>query len=553
MGRTTPRDTSAAIASALVIAVGLARPVAAQEPWLHLVGEPYADGAMTASIYAPSSAGSSSLIVLGADPLPLQAPIVTGKGPLYMGQILLVLDAGPIPAGGWLHIPFTMPPEDPLLLGLHVPVQGYVPGALTNPATLPIDAPYYEWAVAQTITAPVPGQGAAFGDRTASGDLNDDGFPDLVVGAWAEKYLGIFHSGRVYVMWGPDFTMSTALSPPVPQEWGSFGAGIAVSDLDGDGISDLAVGDGVGDPPAPGAVGTLRVYKGGPSFADTVAASIPSDQAVGTYGRALVVADFDDDGHADLAVGLPLASQASWQNAGRIDVLWGPDHATSRSAITSPDPGPFAYFGLTLLSADVDGDGLFDLVESSSMDDVGGTTNLGSVHVFLAPDFATGLTIANPNPQGFNSRFGSAIAASDFNGDGRDDLVVTDEKGNAYVFWAPDFTTYFRMRRPPQAGGVSYGYFAAVGDANGDGLDDIAFSNVFGGPTGGGQAFVLLGPYFATYLHQVDPSGTPGDEFGWSLQFTDLDLDGRNEWLVGSDLADSAGVPGAGKVTRFRP
>jgi len=271
-----------------------------------------------------------------------------------------------------------------------------------------------------------------------------------------------------------------------------------------------------------------------------------------SYGRPLVTADFNADGWPDLAVGLAISSQGAWAKAGRVDVLWGPDYAVPMN-LFSPDAGPESFFGSRLLVADVNGDGLVDLIEASSRDNVDGIVNIGSAHVFLAPDFTQAITISNPNPQGFNSRFGSAIATADFDGDGLADLVVTDEKGNAYIFFAPDFTSHYWMRRPPQAGGVSYGYFASTGDANGDGIPDIAFSNVFGGPTGGGQVFLALGPYHASHLHLVDPAGASAAYFGWGMHFTDIDSDGRSELLIGGESAVVDGVNGAGKVVRMNP
>jgi len=271
-----------------------------------------------------------------------------------------------------------------------------------------------------------------------------------------------------------------------------------------------------------------------------------------SYGRPLVVADFDGDGTPDFAIGLPIAPQESLSRAGRVDIYRGPDYA-SPAHLYSPDPAPESFFGSRLLAVDVNGDGFPDLMEASARDNEDGIVNVGSAHVFHGPDFSSSITISNPNPSGFNSRFGSAIATGDFDGDGVPDLVVTDEVGNAYIYWGPEFTIYHRLRRPPQAAGGSYGYFASAGDANGDGVPDIAFSNIFAGPTGGGQVFLLLGPYHASSLHLVDPAGAQGASFGWGMSFTDLNGDGHQELLIGSDFAHWNGVPGAGKVLRMSP
>jgi len=96
---------------------------------------------------------------------------------------------------------------------------------------------------------------------------------------------------------------------------------------------------------------------------------------------------------------------------------------------------------------------------------------------------------------------------------------------------------------------VSFGYFATAGDVNGDGKQDVVIGEPFAG--GQGRVYAALGPYFATFRVLSDQVPESGGEFGWGVHLRDIDGDGRAELLVGSDLADPAGVSGAGRLTIF--
>ena len=247
--------------------LGLAVSISAQAR-LSIQGQPIFDGSLTLSVYDAAHVGQPVFLAVGINPLPLDAPVVTGKGPFYVGTLLQSLALGTIPVGGRLDLPITMPGELPALVGIPIVVQGYVSGLLSNPATVPLDEPYLMDASATVITSPEPVAGALFGDRTASGDLNGDGVADIIVGAWFEDWAGLTNSGRAYVLWGPDFTSYVALNSPLPTMFAGFGGGLAVADLDNDSIDDLIVGEVV-DPDVPTDTGTLYVYWGGPSFSAT--------------------------------------------------------------------------------------------------------------------------------------------------------------------------------------------------------------------------------------------------------------------------------------------
>jgi len=527
------------------------------KPKLSLQGSPYFGGDMAFTLSEPASGGQFAWAALGLDPAPLHALVPTSSGPWAIGTLLKVIPGGFVPANGRLDVLFNVGPVIPSAIGVHLVVQGYVLGRLSNPASVPLDLPYYVAQEGQVITAPVPTQGEFFGDRVAFADLNADGEQDLIVGCWFADVGGVQQAGRAYVFWGPDFVDTEKIDPPMPINGGFFGGAAGLGDIDGDGLVDLVLGQAPGEPIQPTASAHLYVYWGGRNFSG---ASPWAVQSFGTglgyssFGRRLTVEDFNDDGFGDVAVGRAIAVVNGIPNAGAIDVHWGPSLLTGMT-LTHPQPAANEFFGSTVLAADVSSDGIADLIVSNEREDAGGVSNIGRIHIYLGPLLEHAQSIENPLPAGSNSRFGNSLSVGDMQGDGLVDLVTSDERDHAYVYWAPDFETYTVIDRPPAVfaqgeDSVSYGYRTAVGDVNGDGWKDVAVNDPFTYPVGScadGAVFIALGPYFATHLVLFDTSTNCLNDFGWSIATSDLDGDGIDELAVGNDVANVNGVP-AGRV-----
>jgi hypothetical protein len=535
-------------------------------PQLAVQGSLMSGGWSRLTIEAPDNIGAPTLVFAGLTPLPLEAPVSTGKGKWYVGDMILVLSLGPVPPAGMVDITFAIPVVDPLLYGITLALQAYVPSRLSNPATLPLDAPYLLLSHTMKLTAPTPKLGANFGDASCAGDFNADGSMDLAVGSWFEDWLGIDKSGRVYVFWGPDFTVTTALQSGQPKNYGEFGASLIAADLDNDGIDDLVIGENTGDPPQSTDFAHVHVYFGGQPFVTTPGLTLTSPGGGIEYvafGRYLSVADFDADGWRDIAAGAEHATVAGLTQAGRVDVYWGPNFS-QRATLTSPDNGQDAFFGSTLASGDVDGDGMLDLVEGGGRDDVNGVENAGSVHVFSGGSRAlTHLaTLHSPLPAFFNARFGDSLTVGDFDDDGIDELAVGELSDHAILFRDLSGMDYTLITKPPSSyanpfGETVFSDFLRIADVNGDGAADVAVSDYFDGSlagcpvASGGILYVALAPYFASFLRVDDPVQECGATFSWFPTVIDLDLDGRIELIVPAHLDDEGSITNAGHVTIF--
>jgi hypothetical protein len=146
------------------------------------------------------------------------------------------------------------------------------------------------------------------------------------------------------------------------------------------------------------------------------------------------------------------------------------------------------------------------------------------------------------------------VAGVDLNGDGIAEIIATDQRNHAFIFWSPAFDDYQVITRPPDpvtgiAVSVSFGYFVSVGDVNGDGQIDVIVGDPFAGSQG--RVFAALGPFFTGFHVLTDQVPEHLAEFGWGVYACDVDNDGCDELLIGSDTADPGGVPSAGRVTVF--
>jgi len=547
-----------------MIVVGAPMVSAQPQPELQLYGEPFWDGQVVASVIAPNSVGSLVWLGIGFDPLPLNAPIPTAKGPFYIGMLADAFPLGNVPAAGTLDLPFTMPPPIPGFDGVHLVAQALVAGSLSNPASIAFDIPYYDLANASVHSPPAPSPGANFGDRIAVGDLNDDGIADIAVGAWFEDTNGKDRSGRAYVLWGPDFSQTATIDPPIILELGFFGSEVVVADVTNDGVDDLLVGEPAAFSVVPSDPAQVHIYEGGASFSTTPSTSIPAlgvGVQYGVYGRNMITADLNNDQALDIVAPVWNASVGNDTGIGRIDVFWGPAFS-SVTSVSNPDANPGDFFGTELTVGDTNGDGVLDLIEGSGRADAGGTLNAGEVHVFLGPALTFSHTISYPLPPSSNAQFGEDLASADMDGDQLFDIITASDTDHLFVFWggnpgAPVIRTRPPLSTPSPPGASHYGDHLAVADVNQDGYLDILASDTFDGSlscpnVNEGMLHIALGPYFATHYTLGAGFAACGDAFAWEVKPVDLDGISGVELVIGIPASD-VGAFNAGQIAIAKP
>ncbi|MCO4774175.1 MAG: FG-GAP repeat protein, partial [Deltaproteobacteria bacterium] len=353
-----------------------------------------------------------------------------------------------------------------------------------------------------------------------AGDVNGDGFADVIIGAPAAGSNGevyVFHGGGSGLGSSPDSTLS------IQGSGSEFGDSVSTAgDVNGDGYADVLVGAdqaGCANGSYCGWAGLFLGSVGG--VAGTQSWEIGGSQATGRMGGAVSTAgDLNGDGLADWVIGEYSYSSGS-SDVGRAHIFFGASTFGSGSGTTSletvssggtvivgSDVGE-ELGGAVSAAGDVDGDGIGDLlIASPEYTNSDGDVGAGRVQLFNGS--AAGLGDSSEWTLESNQSFGGIQAvvenAGDVNGDGYEDALVGlpwfnstgSDSGRAYIFHgsqsglAVSASTTFNGTQATEYLGAAV---AGVGDVNGDGYADVAIGspNYDDGLTDNGRVRVFHG------------------------------------------------------------
>jgi len=269
-----------------------------------------------------------------------------------------------------------------------------------------------------------PAAGAYFGYSVSdAGDVNGDGHADVIVGAPYEDVSGSIDAGSATVFSGADWTELHRWTGAAANDY--FGRSVSsAGDVNGDGLDDLVVGAFGSD--ANGAnSGSATVYSG----FDGALLFIHHGTAAGDQLGFSVsgAGDVNKDGLDDVIVGAPDDHIHSVYGSGYARVLTGPTGAQ----LYQFDPGflssPYQHhrLGYSVSGAgDVNGDGHADVIVGVPHFTPPGSGSTGGARVHSGFDGGV-LLYQFQGDSGQNIEFGNAVsAAGDVNGDGRDDVIV---------------------------------------------------------------------------------------------------------------------------------
>lgn len=312
------------------------------------------------------------------------------------------------------------------------------------------------------------------GTRVAiAGDVDGDGYSDVIVGAQEEKINGATLAGAIYFFSGKKLsgTLSASKADAIiegklqSEEFG--GTIVGAGDINGDGLDDIIVGTSVnnvfifsGD--TLGKMGSTR------KSADTVNMAILNGENVTDYfGRSISsIGDVNGDGLADIIIGADWAGNG----AGKIYIFSGAELKGTvpwQKAIATLSGAAKSGLGFSVAGVgDVDGDGIGDFLVGLPFADP------NVVYLFSGERIGPNLKITDGKPLQpiIDANFGYSLSGiGDINNDGKADFLVgVPTKGRVYLFTGLPIPAKIDLNEP------GFGRFVSgIGDVNNDGKPEF--------------------------------------------------------------------------------
>ncbi len=345
---------------------------------------------------------------------------------------------------------------------------------------------------------------------STAGDVNGDGFSDVIIGAINYDH-GQSNEGGAFVYYGSVSGLSGVpdWSGESNQASANYGSGVSTAgDVNGDGYSDIIIGalrydNGQTDE------GRVYCYLGSAAgLSLTVNWTAESNQNNANMGSVSSAGDVNGDGFSDVIIGASNYDNGQ-TNEGRVYCYQGTSSGLPASANwTNESNQANSNYGLKVSSAgDVNGDGYSDVIVGAITYDNG---ELDEGRAFVYQGSASGLSAAEnwtAESDQISANFGTSVSsAGDVNGDGYSDIIIGSsnydktllDEGSAFLYLGSNSGLSATSNWSAESNQIS-AYFgtsvSSAGDVNGDGYSDVVIGASFydSGPADDGAAFVYYG------------------------------------------------------------
>lgn len=318
--------------------------------------------------------------------------------------------------------------------GLHA--QSVLPFRVTFSSGLNIDTTSFAPRI-DSITASRP-------SGVATGDLNNDGKPDLVISHSISQIISIYANNNAGNSISFKKRMNLALN--------AGATGVAVEDLDGDGKQDIAACSSTS--------GRLFLFRN-ISTGDEINFATRIDSVAGATAQGLAIGDIDGDGKPDIAV---VNSSANTVSILRNTSTIGNLSFASRTIFQLGTQ----LVPLSLAIGDIDGDGKVDVVACNAQ--------AGSISVLRNTSTSGNLSFA-PKADFDAGGFPTGVTLADIDGDGKLDALTVDQSIKLSVIRNTSTSGIVSFANKVQFNTGTSPLRLAVGDLDGDGKADIIVAN----------------------------------------------------------------------------
>lgn len=415
-----------------------------------------------------------------------------------------------------------------------------------------------------TLDHPCPEAGASYGFSSAILQMDGKGDNEVAVGAPGQGVVYVFHgkSGtfesfeqrRIYTSTGPALC-------PVPEQTDGFGFHMDRGQLDSDALEELVVSAPLSTVSGFTNAGLVYVL-GGATGSVPTPLSNPSPQVGAKLGNSVAVGDFNGDGLADVAVGVP-GYQLAGLKLGAVFVYFGPLSMTSTiQVVLNPQPISNGFFGGHVDSTDANGDGVDELYVTAIGNTSAGVPLAGQAFVFPGPlDPNNSIAVEDPTASPLDlpsPRFGMHMHARGkwmLIGANRKDWNGVHDAGMGYAACAPSFGIVDLYPYPNPRKSDHFGYRCQVADVVGDSRLDLTFILM------GWAQLKNRNPRALVTWDGANPKGPPtlvretlpasSDHFANGLSSGQVFPGGYEEFVVGDARFDLPGMVDAGRVVIY--
>ena len=320
-----------------------------------------------------------------------------------------------------------------------------------------------------------------FGYALATGDINGDGIPEIIISSPYEGNEEFIECGAVRIFSGVTGQLINTIFGS--QSYQRLGYTLATGDMNNDGFDDIIISSFLFDEEGKKDTGRVEVYSGIDASLMYALSASEKEQ----FGYSLAVADINHDGYADLIIGAPDASTEDKIRCGKVYIYSGIDRQClfQLEGTKSRD-----RMGISLGAGDINGDNQIEIVIGCSYASSNGFVQNGQMMTYSCQ----GSLLLQIHGDYHHLAIGKKILLYDIDGDNRKEIICGTNGNYVSIL---DGVTGQTIKKIYGEENVFFSASIAAGDINGDHQAELLISSLATQHEG-----ILKG---ALYLFSSDP------------------------------------------------